>query len=492
MRIIMLDLDTLRPDHMSCYGYERETTPNLDKIAAEGCRFNHYHCTDAPCLPSRAALITGRFGIHNGIVGHGGTASDLHLYGAERGFRNQELEDGFFNIFRKAGYHTASISSFAERHSAFWFHSGCNEVYNCGMGGTEPAETVMPVILDWIEKNAGKDRWFLHINLWDAHTPYRAPESFGNPFADTPLPAWLTPEVFAEHRRHVGPHSINEINMYDGRPNPGFPRQPGSVSEYEHLRDVIDGYDCGIRYMDEKIGEILALLREKGIYDDVAFIITADHGEDMGELGIYCEHALADEHVTRIPMILKFPGIAKKTDDDFHYHIDLLPTLAEYFGTPFGENWDGKSFYGSLINGESGISGQEGYKPREYLVVSQCAHVCQRSVRFGPWLYMRTYHGGLHLYPKEMLYHIEKDYYEQHDLAEERPDICSQACRYLCEWEDEMMEGSDSDRDPLWTVIREGGPHHCRGYKEQYVKQLMATGREEGAEEVRERYKKFR
>lgn len=483
MRVIMLDLDTLRPDHMSCYGYERETTPNLDTIAAEGCRFEHYHCSDAPCLPSRAALTTGKFGIHNGVVGHGGTASDLHIYGAERDFRNQELENSFFNIFRKAGFRTASISSFAERHSAFWFEAGLNESYNCGMGGTEPAEVVMPTILDWIERNADKDQWFLHINLWDAHTPYRAPEEFGNPFADTPIPEWLTREVFEEHKRHVGPHSINEINMFDGIQNPKFPRQPASVADYEKLRNVIDGYDCGIRYMDERIGEILNLLREKGIYDDVAFIITSDHGEDEGELGIYCEHAIADEHVTRIPMILKFPGIQKKVEDNFHYSIDLLPTLADYFDVPKGEEWDGESFLASLKD--------EPYDRREYLVVSQCAHVCQRSVRFDKYLYIRTYQGGLHLYPREMLFDLEEDYYEQHNLAEERPDLCGQACRYLCQWHDEMMASADTDRDPLWTVYREGGPHHTRGFREQYIKQLEATGRSEGAEEVRKRYARF-
>lgn len=86
MRILSLDLDTLRPDHLGCYGYHRNTSPNIDAIAAQGARFNHYHCSDAPCLPSRAALMTGRFGIHSGVVGHGGTAADLRREGAPRGF----------------------------------------------------------------------------------------------------------------------------------------------------------------------------------------------------------------------------------------------------------------------------------------------------------------------------------------------------------------------------------------------------------------------
>lgn len=191
MRVIMLDLDTLRPDHLGCYGYERNTSPNIDQIAGESVVFKNYHCSDAPCLPSRAALTTGRFGIHNGVVGHGGTASDLKLTGSKRGFRDQGLSNSFFHIFRKAGLHTASISSFPERHSAYWFSAGLNEEYNCGGGGTEPASEVMPRAMDWLRINADKENWFLHLNLWDAHTPYRAPEEFGNPFKGEPLPESL-------------------------------------------------------------------------------------------------------------------------------------------------------------------------------------------------------------------------------------------------------------------------------------------------------------
>ena len=86
MRILYLDLDTLRPDHLGCYGYLRNTSPNIDRIASEGVRFENYYTADAPCLPSRSALFNGRFGIHTGIVGHGGTAADLRLEGRDRSF----------------------------------------------------------------------------------------------------------------------------------------------------------------------------------------------------------------------------------------------------------------------------------------------------------------------------------------------------------------------------------------------------------------------
>jgi len=118
MRILILDLDTLRPDHLGCYGYQRETSPNIDRIAADGVRFERYFCSDAPCLPSRASWITGRFGINSGLVGHGGTAADLRLEGAPRGFTSDFSRYCLTSIFRRAGLRTVSISPFAERHSA--------------------------------------------------------------------------------------------------------------------------------------------------------------------------------------------------------------------------------------------------------------------------------------------------------------------------------------------------------------------------------------
>lgn len=118
MRILMLDIDTLRPDHMSCYGYNRTTTPNMDKVCADGIRFDQYYCSDAPCLPSRAALVSAMFGICNGAVGHGGTAADRRNTGKGRDFKDMLDLNNFHNIFRRVGLHTASISTFPERHSS--------------------------------------------------------------------------------------------------------------------------------------------------------------------------------------------------------------------------------------------------------------------------------------------------------------------------------------------------------------------------------------
>lgn len=482
MRILLLDLDSTRPDHLGCYGYQRNTSPNIDKIADEGVRFSNYYTSDAPCFPSRTALMTGRFGIHNGVVGHGGTAADVRHEGEDRQFRSRLTSECFPALFRSAGMKTALISPFGERHSAWTFYAGFNEIHNTGKGGIESAEEVTPVVMNWIEQNAKQDDWFLYVNYWDPHTPYRAPEEFGNPFANDPLPAWITDEVLKEHTtRKVGPHSAREISMFDNKTNPKFPRHPGDFTDREGLRRVIDGYDCGIRYMDDHIGMLFSELERQGVMEDLVVIITADHGENMGELGIYGEHGTADQGTCRIPMIIRWPGMRKNhLDEGLHYHLDLLPTIAELLGKSPAPSWDGTSYAAALQTGDA--------CGRDYLVVSQCAHVCQRSIRFGDYLYVRTYHDGYHLFDKEMLFNLKKDPHEQHNLAQTERSLCKDAVYYLNEWHDAMMDSMEFDNDPLWTVMKEGGPYHAKGHLQSYISWLEQTGRAYAIPELKRRH----
>ncbi|MFD2672242.1 sulfatase family protein [Marinicrinis sediminis] len=481
MRVLMLDLDSLSVDHMSCYGYHRQTTPNIDRIAKEGVKFDNYYTSDAPCAPSRAALMSGRFGIHNGVVGHGGTAADMRREGIERDFQDTLAKESLPAFLRTNGLKTVLFSPFAERHAQWTFYAGFSEIHNSGNCGMESAEEVTPNVLNWIDRNAQQDDWFMYVNYWDPHTPYRAPESFGNPFQDEPLPDWLTEDVLEKHRQKTGPHSARDINMYNNKTNPLYPRQPGELPDMDGLRQMIDGYDCGIRYMDGHIGELFAALERQGVMDDLVIIITADHGENQGQLGIYGEHGTADQGTCRIPMIFRWPGVTQPhLNQGLHYHLDLLPTLAELLDKPACASWDGQS-YASALSGEK----ESG---RDYVVVSQCAHVCQRSVRFEDWIYIRSYHDGYHLFPKEMLFNLREDPYEQHNIAEAHQQVCKDAVYRLQEWHDDMMSTMPYDTDPLWTVMKEGGPFHAKGHLKAYTEWLEQSERSEAAAELRQRY----
>lgn len=475
MRLLYLDIDTLRPDHLGCYGYHRNTSPNLDRLAAEGVRFDNCHTTDAPCLPSRSALMTGTFGIHNGVIDHGGFNADFRPQGASRNFRSQ-MSYNTLPAFLKymANLYTAYIGGFGERHSSFAYYAGFREIYDTGKCGHESAENVTPAALRWLDTHGHEDNWYLHVNYWDPHTPYRAPESFGNPFKDEPIPEWITPELLDFQQKHlVGPHGILDIAMFDDSENPKYPRQPGKVLNMDDARRVFDGYDCGVRYADMHIGSILQKLDVLGILDDTAIIVSSDHGECIGELGMWSEHGTADSATCRIPLIIRWPGMrAGHIDSGLHYNIDLLPTIAELLNKPSRKSWEGTSFATAITDA--------GFAGRDYLVLSQCAHGCQRSVRWDDWLYIRTYHDFFHLFPREMLFNLVNDPHEQDNLAPQRPDICAEAVHHYLDWHDDMMATQPEGfyHDPLWEVIhRSGAPYHAKGHLKEYCERLENSGR---------------
>jgi choline-sulfatase len=494
MRILYIDIDSLRPDHLGCYGYHRNTSPAIDAIAREGMVFQRAYTSDAPCLPSRTALYSGRFGIHTGVVGHGGTAAQPKIEGPGRNFRDHFDDQGLARQLQKLGLHTAMISPFGQRHAAWHFYAGFNEIHNTGQGGMESAETVQPVVDRWLVDHAARDNWYLHINYWDPHTPYRSPASLDNVFAGDPIPAWLDDdELIARHNRLTGPHTSLDIDMYSGDGNPAFPRHPGAITDRASMRRMIDGYDLGVRHADNQIASIIATLKAAGVYDDTAIIISSDHGENLGELGIYGEHATADDATCRVPLIVKWPGGARGVNSKFHYNVDLAPTLMDLLGGQKQPLWDGQSYAAAITGGTDA--------GRDEVIVSQCAHVCQRSVLWDRWIYLRTYHDGFHLFPQEMLFDLAADPHEQHDLAAQYPDLLREGAWRLALWHDahmqRMAQNSTDVADPLWTVMREGGPFHARTTQpgnpggpeglRRYITRLEATGRADGAAQLRSR-----
>jgi arylsulfatase A-like enzyme len=395
---------------------------------------------------------------------------------------------------QRCGLRTAMISPFGQRHSAHWFYAGFNEIHNTGMGGMESAENIQPTVDRWLSENAAKDNWYLHVNYWDPHTPYRAPADYGDPFASSPLPEWLdNEELITRHNRMTGPHTSLDIAMYDDAESAKYPRQPGKIVDRASMRRQIDGYDTGIRYFDDHLARIVQQLKDAGVWDETAVIVTADHGENQGELGIYGEHGTADVATCRVPMIIRWPGMRSgAVDSELRYNLDLAPTLMDLLGGEPSPVWDGASFAGSLASGSAPV--------RDEVVLSQCAHVCQRSVKWDRWLYVRTYHDGFHLFPDEMLYDIVADPYEQNDLAESEPTVCREGAWRLARWHDAQMQKMAADAtdavDPLWTVIREGGPMHAQhagpgSPLPRYIKRLDETGRSDGAEALRQKYARY-
>ncbi len=476
MRILYIDIDSLRADHLGCYGYERNTTPNIDELAGRGVRFAHNYTSDAPCLPSRSALFSVRLGIHNGVVGHGGTAGTPFVEGPSRGFRDRFGTTSWMSTLRSAGYRTATVSTFGERHSAWHWYAGFNDVVNHGTGGMERADEVYPYAEQWLRAHAAEDNWFLHVNFWDPHTPYRTPDDYGNPFADDPAPSWLTQEILDAHRDSFGPHSAREVPGYGPERDPGrWPRTLDEIKTLEDYKFWIDNYDTGIRYADDHVGRLRRLLEELGVSDETLIIVSADHGENQGELNVYGDHQTADAATCRIPLIISGPGVQPgHVDEALHYHLDLPPTLQEFLGGSIPDGWDGRSYAAALHGGRP-------HGERPYVVISQMAWACQRSVRFDNWLLVRTYDPGLKNFPPVMLFDIDADPHETRDLADAHTAVRDRGLALLEEWHTEQMSASATGVDPLWTVMREGGAFHARTELDAYCDRLRNTGRPEHA-----------
>jgi arylsulfatase A-like enzyme len=481
MRIVHIDIDTLRPDHLGCYGYHRNTSPNIDRLAAEGVRFDNCYVSDSPCLPSRAALYSGTCGIRNGAVNHGGLAADPWIDPADRNFRT--LQDNFVVQLRRAGLYPVSVSPFGERHSAFWFYNGFREMFNTGKGGGERADEVMPAALDWLQRRGREQNWYLHVNLWDPHTGYRTPEHIGNPFANDPPPAWMTEEIRRKTWNTYGPGCAQEPGGdYLMRARHGLPRMPRQIDSMASYRQWIDGYDVGIYYADLHVGQLLDKLEQLGVLDDTLIFVSSDHGENQGELCVFGDHQTADHVTHRVPLIVRHPagrGGRGRADPGLVYQFDWAATLIDLVGGTVPASWDGRSFLADFDAQRT--------TGRDALVLGNCTWSCQRSARWDDYLLVRTYHAGFKNYPGRMLFNVAEDPHELDDLAARRPELVDHGLALIEQWQADEMRRSRRDVDPMQTVLREGGPFHACFTSPNfaaYRQRLVDTGRAAMAEDL--------
>ena len=319
MRIIYIDVDSLRPDHMGCYGYIRNTTPHIDRIAKKGMRFDSCYISSSPCVPSRASFISGRFAINHGAMTHWGPGSEYYypvddVHSREFPFLSRYL--------RNAGYRTVTFSNFADRHMSWWFLAGWEETHTPTLkSGAIDADEVNQAVIPWLKQHGTEENYFLHIQYWDPHTFYTYPRSFFEQWNDSPVKEFPSQQDIERHQQD----SFFRSAKYLHQNNDYTELMPEKIENRSDLKHLIDGYDGGISYMDYHIGELLKVLNDLGIEDEVCFIISADHGESMGEQGIYMDHMNATESVHRVPLIMTIPGVTPpgQNVDGFVYNVDV-------------------------------------------------------------------------------------------------------------------------------------------------------------------------
>ncbi|MBT6147809.1 MAG: sulfatase [Gemmatimonadetes bacterium] len=441
MRIIYFDIDSLRPDHLGCYGYDRPTSPNIDAVAAQGMCFDRCYASDSPCMPSRHALISGRFGINNGVVTHGGPFSKMHL--EERVYGGPAPDNQLLQRrLREGGVDTISFSNFPYRHCANWFSFGWTEAHSPDLqSGSETAPTVNHAVLNWLRRNDDRDDYFLHLNYWDAHRTYRMDASWADRFDDMPVSqTWPDEAAIAGHQTNTGPFSAqrqfkDNVSTLD--------LMPGAVRNRAEFEQMVTGYDASIAFVDHHVGLILAELESQGGLQDTAIIIGADHGDAFGEHGIYSDHTNADESIHRLPLIVKWPGVtpAGSRDGSMVYHLDMAPTLCELTGAEIPSRYDGRSLARHL-------QGTPDWD-RDYLVWTHGLYTLQRGVRTRDHLLLKTWDDHGYPFAPTQLYDMNTDPYMSTDLSPQAPEVVDRLNTHYQTWLDEQSAGAWAIPDPL-------------------------------------------
>ncbi|GAC1392889.1 MAG: sulfatase [Ktedonobacteraceae bacterium] len=490
MRVLYIDIDSCRPDHLGCYGYQRPTSPTIDAIAREGILFRNCHTSDAPCLPSRAALFSGRFGINNGVTCHDGPASQLRYAG--RGHTHDSERPMWMRALQQAGWETVCFSGFGQRHLAWWFSAGFTQNFGNQLpGGSESAEEVTAHVLHWLQTNGTSDNWFMHVNYWDVHHPYAAPHRFFERVHKHSGPAYPDAAAIArDARNYYGPRTARDWWLETDWQNPQqgrTSRMPrGNPDTYENYIGFVDGHDAGIAYVDEQLAILLAMLEQLGVRDETALIISSDHGESIGELGMYFEHGNACEGTTHVPLIIHWPGITRVSDvaehrvkDGLLYQVDLAPTVLEMLGIPVPAYWDGKSF-ASALRGEA-------CSTRDHLILGAGIYSFQRAVRTSQYRLMRTIHSGLYPYEPLYLFDMQADPYQTQNIAVQQPEIVAQLDHLLLEWQWHFTTGPDGVRDPFQEQLHAGLDPDLYCPRQRIEERLTALGRDDQLADLRRR-----
>lgn len=337
MNVILLVIDSLRPDHLGINGYHRNTSPNIDKLAEEGTYFPNTYCTLSRSEATMTSMLTGMYPHTHGI---------RMVWGNKMNPSVSTLQE----ILQSHGYKTAFLKSGSARHDGSekgWDHFDVllwkipirikRELYkilhpNNFIG---VAEQKFSHAIKWIKKNMN-NKFFLMVHTNDLHWPYPVPKPYEHMF---------DPDYKGEH---------DFTTMCKGKITRGdmiFGVKKLPQVEIDH---AIAHYDGGIRYVDAQFGLFLDFLKKEKLYDDTLIILLADHGENFGEHNFYFQHgASLYETSLKVPMIFRCPQKIPKNKkiESRVQSLDIMPTVLDVLGISLLDNIEGVSLM-PLIEGK--------------------------------------------------------------------------------------------------------------------------------------------
>jgi len=285
--VLLISIDTCRADHLGCYGYPLETTPNIDAIAGEGIVFEHALSPLPYTLPAHCTMLTGTIPPYHGVFDN----SDY------------KLSDGnvtLAELLQEKGYLTAGFVSSFIMDSRFGLAQGFSlydddfekASQDMGINRQSGGETTRDVI-EWLRTHKDEKN-FVFLHYYDPHFTYEPPEPFASKFRNVPPPEHVT-------------------------------------TRFEQV--LFDGYAGEIAYTDHCIGQVVDKLKQLGMYDSTMIIITSDHGEMLGQHGEGFHGYFIYEPAIRVPLIFKLPRLSKhRRITGTVGLVDIVPTVCSVLG----------------------------------------------------------------------------------------------------------------------------------------------------------------
>ncbi len=322
--VLVILIDALRPDHLGVYGYERPTSPTIDRLAAEGVLFESAFSQASWTKPSVPSLFTGLYPIEHRVF----TGSDEERPGRITSDVLAEKHTTIAEVFQAQGYRTAAFLDNAQLRDFLGFAQGF-ETYEEDLGR---AEAITSRFVDWL-RELDEEPFFAYVHYLDPHWPYDPPAPYDQLF---PKPTGTSIDFGTLNWKHL------ERQIEDGR----------MIPNADDLAALQALYDGEIRYNDQAIGSLLDALREHDLLKSTLIVLTADHGEEFWEHGRLGHGRSLYDEVLHVPLILRLPGGVPARIADQVELVDVMPTLLDLSGIPIPEDLSGKSLR-PLVTGES-------------------------------------------------------------------------------------------------------------------------------------------
>jgi arylsulfatase A-like enzyme len=400
--IVLIGIDSIRADHMSCYGYPRLTTPHIDRFAGEGTLFEGTYSAHIPTTSAYASMLTGMdcFGTQVVALRHKGPLRPEVKTLAE--------------ILREAGYDTTCVG-FSGNPSSRGFDSYLKyEAWTSWAEGRSPkAQYLNELALPELDRLAAADRpFFLFLRHMDPHAPYLPPEPY---------------ERIFYHGDELDPENKSMDPVKAFKPFRDFfaTWMPPGITDKDY---VIAQYDGAIAYMDACIQSIFTALAAHGIMDETIVVVNGDHGETLYDHECWFDHHGLYDTTLYVPLIIRYPGKipAGKRVAGFNQHKDLVPTLLQLAEIESGIDFDGRSLL-PLVDGAIPSYESEFY-------ITECTWMRKHGWRTPQWKLIIALEPDFHFKPEVELYNLVEDPEENRNLAESEPEVVAQLKSRMDAW----------------------------------------------------------